>query len=81
MKNITETIHGHHDLVLEVGNLYDIYYGINQGVYEYLGILEEFDGYKWFIGAHLFKNIETGKEFAYYGYTSPYQFTSIVQPH
>jgi len=78
-----EVIHGHYDLVLKVGNQYDIHYGIHQGVYEYVGKIKTGDKdhpYSW--GQHLFKNIETGEiTFGYYGYTSPYEFTSIVQPH
>lgn len=80
----TEVVHGHYDLILEVGNLYDIHYGIHQGVYEYVGKTSKKSlKYEWDSpGQHLFRNCKTGKiTFGYYGYTSPYEFSSIVQPH
>lgn len=79
-----EIIKGHYDLTLTVGNLYDIHYGVHQGVYKYEGkTTKKSLKYKWDSpGQHLFRNCETGKiTFGYYGYTSPYEFTSIVHPH
>ena len=76
----TEIIEGHYELKLIPGEKYRINYGIHHGEYIYEGILEESDGYKHFVGSHYFKNTETGQEFSYYGYTSPYEFTSIVHP-
>lgn len=78
-----EVVNGHYDLVLKVGNLYDIHYGIHQGVYEYVGKIKEGDmDHPHFWGQHMFKQLSTGKiTFGYFGYTSPYEFTSIVKPH
>ena len=70
-------IKGHYELELVVGNLYDIHYGINQGVYEYMG--QETDGF--WKGASSFRNVETNQYFNYFGTSSPYEFTSIVKPH
>ena len=72
-----KVIHGHYDLELVVGNLYEIHYGVHQGIYEYLG--QETEGF--WEGAFRFKNIETNNEFCYYGTNSPYEFTSIVEPY
>ena len=79
----TEIVHGHYDLELKVGNLYDIHYGVHQGLYEYAGKVRDDDpDHVHSRGIHLFKNMETGKiTFSYYGYTSPYEFSSIVKPH
>jgi len=70
-------IKGHYDLELVVGNLYDIHYGINQGVYEYMG--QETEGF--WENASIFRNIDNDKFFNYYGINSPYEFTNIVKPH
>ena len=70
-------IKGHYELELVVGNLYDVNYGINQGVYEYMG--QETDGF--WKGASSFRNVETNQYFNYFGTSSPYEFTSIVKPH
>ena len=70
-----EIIKGHYDLLLEVGKLYRISYGIHHGIYEYVG--REDTSY----GMHLFKNTQTGEiTFSYCGETSPYEFTRIVTP-
>lgn len=79
----TEIIHGSYDLILEAGKLYNVHYGIHQGVYEYVGKVKEGDKeYPYSCGEHLFKDIKTGEiTFGYYGYNSPYEFASIVQPY
>ena len=70
-------IKGHNELELVVGNLYDIHYGINQGVYEYLG--QETEGF--WKGASVFRNVETNQYFNYFGTFSPYEFTNIIKPY
>jgi len=70
-------IHGYNDLKLIVGQLYDIHYGVNQGIYEYMG--QETEGF--WKNASVFRNIENNKYFNYYGTNSPYEFTNIVSPH
>lgn len=76
-----ETIEGHERLVLEVGQKYEIHYGIHQGIYEYVGRVAKHDHCNRFSkGEHLFRKIETGEiTFGYYGTSSPYEFTSIVR--
>ena len=76
-----KTIRGHYNLELVVGNKYEIHYGINQGVYEYIGreINKDEDG-ELYKGRHLFKNCKTGKlSFGYHGKHSPFEFTRIVK--
>ena len=80
MITTTEIIEGHYNLELIPGEKYRISFGVNQGIYVYEGILEKSDGYEHLVGAHSFKNIDNGQTFSYYGYSSPYEFTSIVQP-
>lgn len=78
-----KTIRGHYNLELVVGNKYEIHYGINQGVYEYVGreINKDEDG-ELHKGRHLFRNCATSEiSFGYYGDTSPFEFTSIVKPY
>ena len=70
-------IKGHYNLELIPGSLYDIHYGVNQGVYEYVG--QETEGF--WENASVFRNIENNKYFNYFGTSSPYEFTSIVKPH
>lgn len=77
MNRENRIIKGHNDLELIVGNLYEVHYGINQGIYVYVG--EQTEGF--WKGASIFKNIETNEYFNYYGESSPYEFTSIVTPH
>lgn len=78
----TEIIHGHYDLVLRVGSLYEVHYGIHQGIFQYVGKVKENDKvHPHSRKQHLFKNINTGEiTFGYYGYNSPYEFTTIVHP-
>ena len=65
-------IKGHYDLLLKVGNKYEIHYGIHQGIYEYVGTTKDRE--------HLFKNIKTDKiTFGYYSHISPFEFTAIVR--
>lgn len=71
-----QVIHGHSDLELIPGKLYDIHYGINQGVYEYLG--KETKGF--WEGAYTFKNIENDKLFCHYA-SHPYEFVGFVSVH
>lgn len=73
MNKEKRTIEGHYNLELVVGNLYEIHYGI----YEYLG--QETGGF--WEGASRFRNIETGEIFSYFGTSTPYEFTSIVEPY
>lgn len=77
MNKETRIIHGHTDLHLIPGQLYDVHYGINQGVYEYMG--QETEGF--WKNASMFRNIDNDKCFNYFGTNSPYEFTSIVKPH
>ena len=73
-----EIIKGHYDLLLEVGKLYRISYGIHQGIYEYVGREQDEDTS---YGMHLFKNTQTREiTFSYCGEISPYEFTRIVMP-
>ena len=74
-------IKGHTELYLIYGNKYRVSYGINQGIYTYNGQFESGDSKNDFwVGASLFVNDKTGKEFCYFGTNSPYEFTSIVKP-
>lgn len=77
-----EIIEGYRTLVLEVGKKYNIRYGIHRGEYEYVGKVSENDkNNPYSHGEHLFRYCKTGEiTFGYYGYTSPWEFTSIVQP-
>ena len=68
-----QVIHGGHDLELIPGKLYDIHYGVNQGVYEYLG--KETKGF--WEGAYTFKNTENGKLFCHHA-SHPYEFVGCV---
>lgn len=79
----TEIIHGHYDLVLRVGSLYEVHYGIHQGIFQYVGKVKENDKvHPYSRGQHLFKNIDTEEiTFGYYGYNSPYEFTTIVHEY
>lgn len=78
MNKETRIIKGHEKLELVVGNIYEINYGINQGLYKYKGVIEKNDGHEWWVGASLFENINTGQSFCYYGTNSPYEFTRII---
>ena len=69
-------IEGHYKLELIPDNIYLIKYGVNQGLYKYIG-KEDNESYLW-CGASVFENIITGKMFCYYGVFSPYEFTRIV---
>ena len=77
-----KTIRGHYNLELVVGNKYEIHYGINQGVYEYVGREINKDDDELHNGAYLFRSCKTGKiSFGHYGDHSPFEFTSIVTPY
>ena len=76
MNTKARIIKGYYNLELIVGNYYKIQFGINQGVYKYLG--QETEGF--WKDASLFENIVNHKKFNYYGLNSPYEFTSIVKP-
>lgn len=71
-----KTIHGHYDLELIPETLYDIHYGIHQGVYKYLG--QESEGF--WKGAYMFINEKNGMTFNHYA-SHPYEFTLIVKKH
>lgn len=72
-------IEGHYLLHLIVGDKYYISYGVHQGIYTYQGQIEENENNNDFwLGASVFVNDETNKEFRYFGTTTPYEFTSIV---
>lgn len=88
-----ETIVGYtlaHDepvrLELIPGNLYEIHYGIHQGIYKYEGKVADdeknYPEHRFSIGCHMFRSMSTGElSFGYYGKTSPSEFTAIVKPH
>lgn len=66
-------IKGHNDLLLQVGNKYEISYGIHQGVHEYIGTTKD--------GQHLFKDMKRNEiTFGYYSKVSPFEFTNLVRP-
>ena len=65
-------VKGFNELLLKVGNKYEIHYGIHQGIYEYVGSTKD--------GQRLFKSLKTNKvSFGYYSKISPFEFTSIVK--
>ena len=78
-----KTIRGHYNLELVVANKYEIHYGINQGVYEYIGQeINKDEDDELYKGRYLFKNCKTGEiSFGYYGDNSPFEFTTIVKPY
>jgi hypothetical protein len=69
----SKTINGHYELNLIVGKNYRICYGINQGVYEYLGKTIDVPG------QYLFKNRDNSELFGFYGDHAPFEFTRIVR--
>ena len=68
-----KTINGHYELNLIVGKNYRICYGINQGMYEYLGKTIDVPG------QYLFKNRDNSELFGFYGDHSPFEFTRIIR--
>jgi len=76
MNTETRIIKGHYILKLVPEKYYRISYGVNQGIYKYLG--QETEGF--WKGASIFENIINHKQFNYYGLSSPYEFTGIVNP-
>lgn len=76
----TECINGHFQLELIVGDKYEIHYGIHQGLFEYVGRVSKDDPINIHSrGSHLFRNLEKNEiTFGYFGDTSPYEFTRIV---
>jgi hypothetical protein len=79
MNTKNRVIYGHYDLKLIVGNKYRVLYGANQGTYVYEGQYTKDDSEFW-DGASKFVNVENGQVFAYFGISSPYEFTTIVHP-
>lgn len=76
MNKETRLINGHCKLELIPDKIYLVEYGVNQGLYKYIG--KEDDESNFWCGASIFKNIINGKKFCYYGNNSPYEFTRIV---
>ena len=74
-----KTVNGHYELNLIVGKNYRICYGINQGMYEYLGKTIDVPEFLLPVGQYLFKNCDNGKLFGFYGYHSPFDFTRIIR--
>ncbi len=71
-------------LELIPGDLYEIHYGIHQGVYRYEGKIADNEtnrkNHEFSIGCHMFRSMKTGElSFGYYGHSSPCEFTSIVR--
>ena len=71
-------IKGHYELELVVGKLYRINYGINQGIYKYLG--QEDNEEDFWYKASIFENVKSGQKFCYFGTSSPFEFTGIIHP-
>lgn len=82
MDDTPEVVHGAYDLNLVVGNKYRVSYGVHQGIYEYVGKVSDKDeNHIHSQGSHFFRSCATGKiSFGYFGYTSPYEFATIVRP-
>jgi len=77
MNKEVRIIEGHCKLELIHNNIYLIEYGVNQGLYRYIG--QEDNKSDFWYEASIFENIITNKKFCYYGINSPYEFTSIIK--
>lgn len=66
----SETINGHTELHLVIGELFYINYGIHHGIYKLIDKKED--------GEYVFVNINTNKQFGFYCELEPFLATSII---